>query len=255
MPKQLDQLPGDPTSLARKVAALERQMRELRAARRMGEATVGRLRIYSADGLTLLAELGPTDDGGAGLWTRGLQDPDEIPISARLISGGLSFQPVDDRISEVPASVEYSVFPDVGNNLVLVSGSIRASDWLSMVDLGSVAGGGVPTVVVSAFREVAGVGESGNANLDVQGVLTASNFAWGTTNITPSAANTPTSATVSGLSVAGSTFIALVTANTSLPGTQVTGVSFNNLTSSGLTLWLTRTNTTTTTLNWMVIGL
>jgi outer membrane murein-binding lipoprotein Lpp len=31
MPRQLDQLPSDPTTLARKIAALERQVKELRA--------------------------------------------------------------------------------------------------------------------------------------------------------------------------------------------------------------------------------
>ena len=38
MPKQLDQMPTDPTTLARRVRALEQQMTELRAARRMGYA-------------------------------------------------------------------------------------------------------------------------------------------------------------------------------------------------------------------------
>ena len=96
---------------------------------------------------------------------------------------------------------------------------------------------------------------STKCNFDVLGTLTSSNLAWGTINVTPSAANTPTSGAVTGLSVDGTSFMALVTPNTSVPGTQVTGVSFNNLTSSGLTVWMTRTNTTTTTLNWLVIGI
>ena len=41
MPTAGDQLPADPQTLARKVAALEREVRELRAARRLESATVG----------------------------------------------------------------------------------------------------------------------------------------------------------------------------------------------------------------------
>lgn len=255
MPKQLDQLPSDPTSLAREIAALKREMRELRAARRMGEASVGRLRIYSDDGQTLLAELGPDGAGGAGLWTRGLQDPDQVPIRAYLTSGSLRFEPVDARITEVAASAEYTTLPDTGSDLVLVSGAVQASDWRAVMDLGSVKAGPAANVTISGFREVDGVGESGPCNMDLDGVFTSANVAYGAVTITPSAANTPTSANVTGLSLRGSSFFAQVTANTSAPGTAVTGVSFNNLTATGLTLWLTRTNTTATSVNWMVIGL
>lgn len=270
MSRQLDQLPADATSLARDVAALKREMREMRAAHRLASATIGlvqtapsgarvllnqetqSLQVYGSDGTTLLAELGPDASGGGGLWTRGRQDPDNI--SSYLSSGELSFRPVQDGVVGVPASISYDEIEGTSSDLTIDSGAIGATDWRAVLDIGSVAGG-TPSVQVQGFREVSGAGVSGNCSMGVQGVFTAYNFAWGTTNITPSAANTPTSAAVSGLTVAGSTFMALVTANTSVPGTQVTGVSFNNLTSSGLTLWLTRTNTTTTTLNWMIIGL
>jgi hypothetical protein len=97
-------------------------------------------------------------------------------------------------------------------------------------------------------------------NFDVLGTLTSSNLAWGTVAITPSAANTPTSATVSGLNVRGSTLIAYTSPLTSLPGSTttnngVTGTSANNVTSTGLTVWLTRQNLTTTNVNWLVIGI
>jgi hypothetical protein len=35
----------------------------------------------------------------------------------------------------------------------------------------------------------------------------------------------------------------------------VTGVGVTAITSTGLTVWVTRTNTTATVINWMVIGL
>lgn len=270
MTRQLDQLPADTTSLARDVAALKRQINELRAAHRLASATIGlvqtapsgarvllnqatqSLQVYGADGTTLLAELGPDASGGGGLWTRGLQEPDNI--SSYLSSGELSFRPVEDGLVAIPASFSYDTIEGTSSDLTIESGAVGATDWRAVVDVGSVAGG-TPNVLVSGFREVGGAGVSGNCGMNVQGVFTASNFAWGTVNITPSAANTPTSAAVTGLSLAGSTFVAQVTANTSAPGTAVTGVSFNNLTSTGITLWLTRTNTTTTSVNWMIIGL
>lgn len=254
MPRQLDQLPPDATSLARRLVALERQVKELRAARRMGTATVGRLRIYSADGQTLLAELGPTDDGGGGLWTRGLQG-DDLPVSAYLASGELRFRPIEDGVNDVPASITYSSLPDTGSDLVIVSGAVVDSDWRAVMDLGSVTGGDPPYVLVSGFREVAGAGESGACGMDVSGVLTAGNIAWGQAAITPSAANTPTSLAVTGLSLKGTTFLGYASATTATPGSQVTGASATAVTASGLTVWATRTNTTQTFVNWMVIGL
>nr|WTB35202.1 hypothetical protein OG781_42230 [Streptomyces sp. NBC_00830] len=86
------------------------------------------------------------------------------------------------------------------------------------------------------------------------GRLTAGNMAFGSVSITPSAADTPTSFTVSGLHVTGSTFRAFLTANTTVPGTSVTGVSATSVSATGLTVWLTRATTNTTTVFWMVVG-
>jgi hypothetical protein len=255
MPKQLDQMPTDPTTLARKVAALERQMTELRAARRMGSASVGRLRIYSDDGQTLLAELGPTGDLGGGLTTYGnLGGGEEIPVVASLTSGELSFQPAESQVADVPARVSYDTIPEAGSDLQFSSGSILETDWAAVVDLNS-ASGGRASVLLNGFRELDGAGESGPCDLDLTGILTAASWAYGTVTITPSAPNTPTSQVVSGLDVQGSTFFAFAAPQTAAPGTNVTGVGTNAVTSGGLTVWVTRTNTTATVVNWMVIGL
>jgi hypothetical protein len=76
----------------------------------------------------------------------------------------------------------------------------------------------------------------------------------GITSITPSAANTPTLGTVTFPVVRGSTFVAQVTANTSVPGTQVTGVGIGTVTSTSLQIYLTRTNTSLTNIHWSVTG-
>jgi len=253
MPKQLDQLPSDPATLARKVAALERQMTELRAARRMGSATVGRLRIYTDDGQTLLAELGPTGDLGGGLTTYGNLGIDEIPVTASLTSGELNFQPAEAQVADVPARVSYDTIPDSGSDLQFSSGSIKETDWAALLNLSSTLGGRA-SIQASGFRELDGVGESGACDMDVSGILTAANWAYGTVSITPSAANTPTSQVVSGLDLQGSTFYAFAAAQTAAPGTNVTGVGTTAVTKNGLTVWVTRTNTTATVINWMVIG-
>ncbi|MGR3870993.1 hypothetical protein ACUXZZ_20665 [Streptomyces graminifolii] len=254
MPKQLDQLPADATSLARDVAALKRQMNELRAARRMSRASIGTLKLYAADGVTLLAEIGPVDDGGGGLKTYGDLGVDEIPVVATLGSGELNFKPSVPQVSDVPARLSYDVLTDAGTDLQLSSGSLKETDFAAILNLGSVAAAGVPTAQISGYREVDGVGEFGYCNLGVDGVLTSLNWAFGSTTITPSAAGTPTSATVTGLGLRGSAFYAQVSAATQVPGSQVTGVGATNVTSNGLTLWVTRTNTTATVLHWMVVG-
>ncbi|MFD9405386.1 hypothetical protein ACFWA4_42055, partial [Streptomyces sp. NPDC060011] len=119
MPRQLDQLPADATSLARRVQDLERQVRELRAARRLSSAAVGTLRLYAGDG-TVLAELGTDGGGGAGLWTRGGRQ------SARLSDGRLTFRPVEDGLVAVPASVDYDTAQS--SVLTLASGAVEAGD-------------------------------------------------------------------------------------------------------------------------------
>lgn len=263
MPRQLDQLPPDPTTLAREVAALKREVRELRAARRLSSATAGLIRTAASgprieldgtaqllniwggsDGSTLIAQAGPDTSGGGGWWSRGFQDP--YNLTAFMGGGEVAFRTVDDGIIALNGGILYITDGSSYADLMLTSGAVGASDQRSIVILES-ASGRAPYVYVT------GDGTT-TANLDVDGVTTSGNLAWGSVSITP-VANTPTSATVSGLSVKGSTFIALVTAATSVPGTQVTGVSYNNVSSSGLTLWVTRTNTTATVVNWMVIGI
>lgn len=64
--------------------------------------------------------------------------------------------------------------------------------------------------------------------------------------ITPSAANTPTSVNITYPNLGGTQFVGQATPETAVPGTQVTGVGLSNVTATGATVWLTRTNTTST---------
>lgn len=80
-------------------------------------------------------------------------------------------------------------------------------------------------------------------------------IASGHVNITPSAKNTPTSATIS----FGKTFetppSVVVTPTSSVPGTVVTGWGVTDVTTTGCKIWVTRTNTTATGLNWIATSI
>ncbi|MFD8470429.1 hypothetical protein ACFV10_35590, partial [Streptomyces cyaneofuscatus] len=92
-------------------------------------------------------------------------------------------------------------------------------------------------------------------NLTTAGTLTAANVKAGRVNITPSAANTPTSATVTGLGIpSGLTPRAVACPSSGVPGTQILGGSTSNVTTTSMVVWLPRTNTTATGIDWQVIG-
>ncbi|PNG22420.1 hypothetical protein [Streptomyces cahuitamycinicus] len=93
-----------------------------------------------------------------------------------------------------------------------------------------------------------------SSGLTVTGVLKADSMATGRVSITPSAANTPTPVSVTGLNLQGSNFRVVATPSTSVPGTAVTGVGVTNASATGFTIWLTRTNTTTTSVDWIVVA-
>jgi hypothetical protein len=93
-----------------------------------------------------------------------------------------------------------------------------------------------------------------SAGLTVEGVLKADSIASGRTAITPSAANTPTPVSVTGLNLKGSSIRVVATASTSVPGKEVTGVGVTNASATGFTIWLTRTTTTSTSVDWIAFG-
>ncbi|GGZ64976.1 hypothetical protein GCM10010387_67580 [Streptomyces inusitatus] len=106
----------------------------------------------------------------------------------------------------------------------------------------------IPVVNVAGYLGVEG-------DADVAKNLRAGNIRAGRVNITPTAANTPTSITVTGLGMPpGGPPRAVATPATTLPGTAVTGVGCSTVTRDSVTIWLTRTNTTATGIDYIVIG-
>jgi len=91
-----------------------------------------------------------------------------------------------------------------------------------------------------------------NHDLRVSGQLKAGNVAMGQVKITP-VANTPTSVAVSGLRLMGSgQVVGLCSAQTSLPGSVVHETSVSSVTSTGMNVWIYRTDTEPTEIGWLV---
>ncbi|MFJ3248448.1 hypothetical protein [Streptomyces sp. NPDC086782] len=107
---------------------------------------------------------------------------------------------------------------------------------------------------MSMYADYIDLGNGAKSVVEVSGILQARNMAFGTVSITPSAPNTPTSVMVQGLNLTGTTFRPYVTVSSTVVGTAVLGVSATSPSRTGLTVWLTRTNTTATNVYWMLIG-
>lgn len=166
MPRQVDQLPADATSLARRVAALEKQLRELRAAPRLAAATARLIQTAASgarvaldgdgpafliydDDETVIGRFGPDPvDGGAGLWTRGRQEP--IPLLAYLYGGEMRWRPVDGSVAE-DATAVYDTDANTFADLILSSGRVLSGDVPARVVLTTDVGGGSPIANVAAI--------------------------------------------------------------------------------------------------------
>ncbi|MER7937949.1 MULTISPECIES: hypothetical protein [unclassified Streptomyces] len=88
----------------------------------------------------------------------------------------------------------------------------------------------------------------------VHGLFASDCIFTGSVTITPTAANTPTSVTVTGLGpLPGSVHRAFVTANSQVPGT-VNEVTATNVTNDGLTVWISRGNTASTQVWFLIVS-
>lgn len=136
-------------------------------------------------------------------------------------------------------SVDFSNNSSQWGTVACVNGSLRldASTNVSVLTNLSVSGNiSAPTGTVNTYS------------------LTAGNIDCGSVSITPSAANTPTSKSVSFGKTFPSAPQVVVTPESSVAGTTLTGWAVTNITTTGFTAWVTRGNTTSTTLHWIAIG-
>lgn len=217
-----------------------------------------KVKLYNAAG-DLLAEATPSggytsDPGFICYNTTGLGR-----YYAMLSRGFLLLAKEGASYARVP-TIDHNIAGGNVAELRMYSGAIGTTSGVqAILDMAGSPNNGTTPARVDIFSD------AGNARCDVNvtGVLSASSIATGTTTITPSAANTPTSFSVTGLTVMGSTLRGYATANSTVPGSRinavpsaqgVTGVSVSSVTSSSLLVWVNRENTTSTVVNWMVIG-
>ncbi|MET8404521.1 hypothetical protein [Streptomyces sp900116325] len=243
MARQLKQLPPDITTLARELAQLRREMRELRASKRAGHTafSTGGLTLTDSDGNSLAEMASDWDDRGlsaVAVYDTRLGDE----YYAALAAGNMCFGVRGITRNQDEGRVAFSRVDDLFE--LLISSGSAPGNSTAQISMYSATGLTTADSEVTVTADVMNVG----------GLLNAGNIAFGTVNITPSAANTPTSVTVGGFALAGTTFTAQATAVTSVPGTTVLGVGVSAVDATGLTIWLTRANTTTTGVHWMAIG-
>jgi hypothetical protein len=136
----------------------------------------------------------------------------------------------------------YCQWKDNNNHDILV----RSSDGLTM-GLGWVGSDTYPTTLDIRPKAVS-----------IRGATTIQGFRvpeiqHGNVSITPSAANTPTSKVVTFKQEFSGSPSVVASANTSVPGTTVLGVGTSSRSATGCTIWVTRTNTTETTVNWIAV--
>jgi hypothetical protein len=248
MPTRADQLPGGPTALARRIAALEREVRELRAARRLPHSALstGAVSLLGPEG-EVLAEVTPAFGGGPHPALAAYDTQAGQRVHGALTAAALRF----GTPSMTEAEEAFLAFSALGDGLFeLLLSSARTP--------------GTAAAQINLYNETDPAADNARIDLNaglvnVLGILTARSLAFGQVTITPSAANTPTSATVNGLNLAGTTFRAFTSPSSVAPGTTtgntgVTGTSATSVTATGLTVWVNRQSTTTTNVNWMVTG-
>lgn len=181
---------------------------------------------------------------------------------------------VDDVVSDLPASSITSGALDTARIPNLDAGKITsgtfadaripnlnaskttagafAADRIPSLDAGKITSGAfadarIPNLNASKIT-------AGTLGVDRRWANSVRAMANGNENISISASNTPSSQTVT--FPAGrfsATPAVMVSANTSVPGTLVTGVSYSGASSTGVTLWVTRTNTTSTNVSWLAV--
>lgn len=155
-----------------------------------------------------------------------------------------------------------------GSGSLTVNGTVTAAGQIN-------ANGGVVSTFVNTTGDV-NVGTDGSGNLDVDGTLavsgtaalgattvngnmnvtgtlSAQNIVTGTVNITPTP-NTPTAASVSFGTTLPAPVRAFVTILSAVPGSTVITASIDNVTQTGMQIYIYRTNATQTTVHWMAIG-
>lgn len=104
-----------------------------------------------------------------------------------------------------------------------------------------------PVLTYTRRKSSAGVWSSWNPSYSQDDVQI------GSVTISPSAANTPTGLTLTFPAPFKKDPTVMLTPNTTVPGSTVTGVGVTGISKTGCTIWVTRTNTSATGVQWLAI--
>ncbi|MFB7403394.1 hypothetical protein ACFCZR_24775 [Streptomyces rubiginosohelvolus] len=185
---------------------------------------------------------------------------DRVIVTNDGSTGVISFWNAADKLS---AEISSGLDKD-GLQALVINGPNpnSAPFWVGRPRVSLGADGNRGQIELAAQKVV--VGPSGSSSvpsalpiLEVLGYLDARNFAVGRVTIVPSAPNTPTSITVTGLGLPSNAtrFFALATAVTTVPGTTLLGVGTTDANPRSVNIWLSRANTNATWVDYLVIAM
>lgn len=184
---------------------------------------------------------------------------------------------VDPAYAGAPAlpRVRFEGESDFGIRTYAYSYPVKAGDRVAMIPLGStyliVGAVGGPKVTSGSFLRGTGTGMEERTAAQVRADIGANDatnltagelpvarldtrIVTGSINITPSAANTPTTVTWTYGRTLSGTVRAFCTANTTVPGTTVTGYAVTTPSATAVAVYLTRTNTSLTIVYCLAMG-
>lgn len=207
----------------------------------------GRILIYDANDV-VIAEISPTidPDGNTpgGFWTRGFQSPD--PIYSFLGGGLVVMGPIPETVCDEHSYLIYQT--DSGFSPQYAASTLSSGVPDSTYNPARLQLVGQDTQWPQAYIDGGSIAD--RADLNVTGVFRSNNHTFGRVTITP-VANTPTSTTVNfGFTMAGTVFRGFATANTTVIGSTVQGVAVSSVGATSMLVWVYRTNTTNTNVDW-----
>ncbi|MCD9904643.1 hypothetical protein LUR56_40225 [Streptomyces sp. MT29] len=180
-----------------------------------------------------------------------------ISVTNNSSTGVVTFWDAQNRVTaELSAGLD-----DIGMPALLIKGPIPAGapGWNGRpyMTMGADGVKGEIELRAQQIRVAQPFARTGTyVQMDVEGYLQATNIRMGRVVITPSAPNVPTSVTVTGLGLPHGSTVAYANAAavTAAPGTKVTGASISDAFPHAAVIWLTRTDTTPTAVDYLLIA-
>lgn len=203
----------------------------------------GEITITDDTGNLLAAVQFNSNGSAAGFWTRDFAFPRNN--YSELVGGTLEFGTVDGD-ENTPATISFSTQGIPMNSASVFHFGPRVN-----------AGSDRAIIELTSNSDNSSEMNLSADTVSINGVVDLENEAFGITNIVP-VSGSPTSATVMGFNLSGSSFFGWATANTSQPGDnagQVVNTTIQSITATSAVVWIHRKSTNTTGVYWLVKGI